>query len=98
MDGANIITPDKNRDRYDKEVFLRAGRQGEWLAPSMFTSTTDLIESKIGEGRRACPLPINGRNASGISARIKEPQLRPVPAEATSTVVLQADQGRGARI
>ncbi len=63
----DIVTTEKARDRYDgKDPFVRSANQGEWLAPSMFTSNTEPIESKIGEGRRACPLPINGRNASGI--------------------------------
>lgn len=61
-----VVIGDKERDRQGGQAFLRAVQKGELLSNSMFTSDTALIESKITEGKRACPLPINSRNPSGI--------------------------------
>jgi Flp pilus assembly protein CpaB len=51
---------------YEGQTLTRNVRVNEPLSVTMFSTDRSLLEHKIDEGMRACPLPLSSRNTTGL--------------------------------
>lgn len=66
LDGFTDWARQEDLIRLEGQALTRAVRLNEPLSVTMFSKDTSLLEHKIDEGMRACPLPLNSRNTTGL--------------------------------